>query len=311
MERSVFGSFEAVSGDEFSFLGERRNVVVSRLPLFAERLAKLRALASPPGYLHRFETLTPELALPECSRHRPERAGDIAWTDAGETGRLSVAMVHGSFDPFHLGHLFMGLDAVCDGSCDFAVYMPNADRERGGTTVKLDKGPFAWRARTALSGGVDDLFPALRYSSFGWRGGTVESHIRLLEANRPLLERLDRFDLLIVIGSDILHRKGFSDWTNRTYREILESVALPALGIRFKVVERYGYPVLREPMDALDFPWVSVKEVSFASSTAIRDDPIAAVWLYPGGLLPLESYLLYGQRANQALMRGAGRADNV
>jgi len=291
IELAVLRSFEAVSGGEFAFLGERRNAVLSRLPLFTERLRQLGLSNRLDGMVTPFETLSPDIRLPDCARHM----GCFVPPPSSPARELSVAMVHGSFDPFHLGHLFMGLDAVCDGSCDFAVFMPNADRENGGPTEKPSKSPFSWRARTLLSGGVDDFYPALRYSSFGSRGGTVESHLRLLLANRPRLADLDRFVLWIVLGSDIVRRPHFASWTNDTYREVLAGLALPNVEIRFRVVERAGFPLLREAMDTLDYAWISVPEVSLASSTAIRDDPVAAVWLYPGGVLALESYLLYAK----------------
>lgn len=299
METAVLKSFEALSGEEFDFLDARRRAVLSRLPLFIDCFRHLRMSERPLSIGFPFEILDPTFPLPANQRHESFLPAPAPGTlNGGElpVDELSVAMVHGSFDPFHLGHLFMGLDAVCDGTCDFALFMPNADRSRGGPTAKPDKSPFGWRTRTVLAGGVDDLFPALRYSSFGLKGGTVESHRRLLEANRPLLERLNRFELWIVIGSDILYRKDFEHWTNTTYRELASQVRLPSMEIRFRIVERPGYPFDPDQVRALDFPWTQVKEVSLASSTAIREDPVGAMWLYPGGVVALESFLLYGRR---------------
>ncbi len=292
METAVLKSFESITGEEFDFLEARRRAVLARLPLFIESFRQIRNLDRRPALECPFSIHDPAFPLGPSLRHRAE-TGKIA--PAASVDALSVAMVHGSFDPFHLGHLFMGLDAVRDGTCDFALFMPNADRMHGGATLKPDKSPFAWRSRTVLSGGVDDMFPALRYSSFGIRGGTVESHRRLLEANRPLLERLKSFELWIVIGSDILYRRGFEKWTNTTYRELVSLLRLPSLEIRFRIVERAGYAFNPELVRALDFPWTLVSEVSLASSTAIREDPIGAMWLYPGGVVALESFLLYGR----------------
>lgn len=290
MERAVSASFEAVTGEEFAFLGERRRDVLSSFPLFMEKIEALDTPARSAAIRTAFTTLDPDVPLsPDC-RHGAvslaPRAGD----------ELSFAVVHGSFDPFHLGHLFMGFNAVADHSCDFAIFMPNADSARGGSSLKRDKSPFAWRTRTALEGGVDDLYPALRLSSFGERGGTVDSHARLLAANRDTLIGYKRVRLWIVLGSDILHRQGFVEWTNSTYRSLLDAVRLSHLSVRFRIVERPGYSLLRDRLDALDFPWISVPEVSIASSTAIRTDPVRAVWLYPREVMALEAYLLYGKK---------------
>lgn len=302
IERSVRLSYSRLEEGEFSFLGSRREAVLSGLPSLLGRIASLKTAAARGSLAMDFALGGPETeadgpwpSLPEGSRHRR------ALLDPPAEGlrSLSLALVHGSFDPFHLGHLFMGLDAVADGTCDFALFMPNADRNQGGATVKPDKSPYPWRARTVLEGGVDDLFPAVRFCSFGYRGGTVESHLRLLEANRQLLCGIPETTLWIILGSDILYREGFAQWTNGTYGAILERAALEGLRVCFRVVERSGYPVLRDRLEALVFPWVTVSEISLASSSAVRADPVAAVWVYPGELGSLESFLLYGSPRHQ------------
>ena len=156
IEDAVDRSFSLLDGDEYAFLAHARDVILSRRALFfgiAEKIRRGMDSGEPERRIDPWASLsvteTPE-TFPRDSRHRAPPLHEGA-------SRLSVGIVHGSFDPFHLGHLLMGLAAVADGTCDFVIFMPNADRASGGSSEKPGKSAFDWRARTAFEGGVDDF----------------------------------------------------------------------------------------------------------------------------------------------------------
>jgi len=295
LEDAVIRSFSLIEREEYSFLGPMQETIASRLPLFhtiAERIKRRMQGWEPEGKIDPwagFVTTDDPHAFPATSRHRTVQLHEKPPASA----RLSFAVVHGSFDPFHLGHLLMGLDAVADGTCDFSVIIPNADRSAGGSTVKPEKSAHGWRMRTAFEGGVDDFFPVTRLSPFGSVDGTYSAYERLIGANRPLLDRLDEVTIVVIIGSDIAFREGFTAWTNDTYGKIRKLLPSRA-DLRFRIVAREGFTDCERYANTLDFPVTIVPEISCASSSAIRKDPVSAVWLYPRAVPLLESFLLYG-----------------
>jgi hypothetical protein len=290
---TVFRSFETIRDGEYDFLGDRRESVFEARSVLERLIGKIEAR------LIRDVTFNPwagfriadgDSIWPAESRHRT-----VALNEAPAT---SVGIVHGSFDPFHLGHLMMGLDAVADGSCSFSVFMPNADRAAGGTSLKPNKSSHSWRMRTVFAGGTDDFFPLTRASTFGCEGDTVCAYGRLIAENRELVEQGDGLDLVVIIGSDITLRPDFIVWTNPAYGRIRDAAPPGKIRIRFRVVERPGQDMtpdgrpIRDILDRLDFPWSVVPEISCASSSSIRQDRSAA-WLYPRAITLLEAFLLY------------------
>lgn len=295
LEDAVARSFSSIEGDEYSFLGDAKATILSRLALFQDITERVRHRTQ--GRENgrqidpwlRFETTDGSCSFPASARHRTVQlhAGYPA------SGILSVGVVHGSFDPFHLGHLLMGLDSVADGTCDFSVIIPNSDRSEGGSSDKPEKSAHGWRMRTAFEGGVDDCYPITRLSPFGRSGDVYAAYSRLIGENRDLIDACDRFEVVVILGSDIVFRPRFTEWTNATFSRIR-----PLLGphgtLSFRIVRRAGFDDCLEAARTLDFPVSVVHEVSCASSSSIRLDPVCAAWLYPRAVPLLESFLLYG-----------------
>ena len=286
--------------EEFLFLGEDREKILAQMPCLLGIASRIRARCSEnhsqiDPWLS-FETAESSAPFPPNSRHRTVHLHD----GLPSSGSLSVGLVQGSFDPFHMGHLLMGVDAVADGACDFTIFMPNADRSSGGDSAKPDKTIHEWRMRTAFAGGVDDFFPAARLSPFGGGGDTLFSFGCLFDRNRNLIERLAHFSVVAIFGSDVVLRPKFIEWTNMTYGKLRERSGGKA-EFRFRVVERPGYSGNSEISDILsrlDYPSIIVPEISCASSSSIRQDPFSAIWLYPRSVPLLEAFLLYGRPAH-------------
>lgn len=295
LEDAIARSFSSLEGDEYAFLADAKAAILSRFALFQHNIDRVRRRMQghEPGKKIdpwiQFETSDGSYPFPGLARHRTVQLRSGLPAD----GILSVGVVHGSFDPFHLGHLLMGLDAVADGTCDFSVIIPNSDRSEGGSSDKPGKSAHAWRMRTAFEGGVDDCFPIMRLSSFGRSGDVYAAYSRLIGENRGLIDACDRVEMVVILGSDIVFRPRFTEWTNAAFSRIR-----PLLGPRgtlsFRIVRRAGFDDCIKSARTLDFAVSVVPEVSCASSSSIRLDPVSAAWLYPRAVPLLESFLLYG-----------------
>jgi hypothetical protein len=216
-----------------------------------------------------------------------------------------------------MGHLLSALDALADGTCDFVVIMPNADNLAGGSSLKPNKSSHSWRMRTCFEGGVDDLFPALRLSSFGAQGDTVQAYKALLEANREVIDSLEGLELVVIVGSDIVLRERFAELTKDYFRRIAACRKDGKIHLSLRVVQRLdfvctlfpGSPIeeglsdtpealaeldrIRRITQSLDCPVSITREVSCASSSSIKHDRGSEIWLYPRSVPLLEALLLY------------------
>jgi hypothetical protein len=299
IRNAVARSFAALGESEYDFLAERRDAILAIRPALEAQLAIVERRLSTDFRFNPwlpFRTSEGVGAWPAQSRHRLVPLD----RDAAIPSALSIAFVQGSFDPFHLGHLAMGLDAVSAGACQFACYVPNADAARGGPGGKPNKSAFPWRLRTALAGGVDDFWPLTRASTFGIDGNVIESYAAFARENADVIDALDRVEFVAVIGSDVVFRPNFVAWTNAVYGQVPRLRGDGKLGLSFRVVARTGYEAdsggrtVADIVRALDFPAVIVPELSCASSSSVRRGDEGAAWLYPRSIPLLEAFLLYG-----------------
>ncbi|HNY22427.1 MAG TPA: hypothetical protein PKO22_09805 [Treponemataceae bacterium] len=295
---AIVRSFETILDDEYDFLGSRRDLILQERPCLERLLSRIESrLVLDPSFnpWAGFCVSLDDKGYSPSSRHRT--------VSLNVAPPRSVGVVHGTFDPFHLGHLIMGLDAIADGSCDLIVYMPNSDRSAGGSSVKPNKSAHPWRMRTVLSGGADDFFPLTRVSTFAREGDLARAYGRLVDANREIVEGPSGLDIVIIIGSDIVLRPDFIEWSNPAYARIAALAPGGGLRLRFRVVERGGHSAsadgraVRDILRDFDFPHEIVSEVSGASSSSIKQDCASAVYLYPREISLLEAFLLYSPDA--------------
>lgn len=295
---AIVRSFETILDEEYDFLGARRDLILRERPSLERLLSRIESrLLLDPSFnpWAGFCVSLDGKGYPPSSRHQS--------VILNVAPPRSVGIVHGTFDPFHLGHLMMGLDAIADGSCDLIVYMPNSDRSSGGSSVKPNKSAHPWRMRTALSGGADDFFPLTRVSDFAREGDLARAFERLVDANRHIVCGPSGLDIVVIIGSDIVLRPDFIEWSNPAYARIASLAPTGGLRLSFRVVERNGHSAspdgraLREILRDFDFPHEIVNEVSPASSSSIKQDHANAVYLYPREVSLLEAFLLYSSDA--------------
>jgi len=291
---AIVRSFETILDDEYDFLGPRRDRILTERSFLERLLSRIESrLVLDPSFnpWAEFCVSLDGKGYPSSSRHRT--------VCLNVAPPRSIGVVHGTFDPFHLGHLMMGLDAIACGACDLIVYMPNSDRSAGGSAVKPNKSAHPWRMRTVLSGGADDFFPLTRVSTFGREGDIARSYGQLVDANRELIDGPSGLDLVVIIGSDIVLRPDFIEWSNPAYARVAALSPTGGLRLRFRVVERGGHDVapdgrtVREILRGFDFPYEVASELSCASSSSIKQDGSCAIYLYPREITLLEAFLLY------------------
>jgi len=297
---AVSRRYDELDGEAFSFLGGLREETKAHRPRLLELLDRILIRYAFEGRVDpwmTFDATEGQLrSFPEDSRHRT-----VALDAPSGPGRpLSIALVHGSFDPFHLGHLYMGLEWVADGSSDFVLYMPNADSWHTTSPLKPAKNDYAWRARTVLEGGVDDFYPISRLSPLGKRGKTPWEICSLLERNAELIDGSERLDLTVVIGGDVTSRPGFAEWMNEMYGRVATFRGGGKVRLRFKIIEREPGSASRvaEQAAGLAFPFDVVSSVFSASSSAIRRAERYSDNLYPGSLALLEPLFRYRPAAD-------------
>jgi hypothetical protein len=292
---AVSRRYDSLDGEPYSFLGGLREQAKAHRPRLLEILDRILIRYAFEGSVDPWTTFDategPLRSFPEDSRHRT-----IALERAPGPGRpLSIALVHGSFDPFHLGHLYMGLECVAEGSSDFVIYMPNADHWHSTSPLKPGKNDYAWRARTVFAGGVDDFYPISRLSPLGKRGTTPWEICSLLERNAELIDGSEGIVLTIVIGGDVTSRPDFAERTNEMYGRVASFRGGGAVRLRFRIVEREsgGSGALAEAASGLAFPFEIARSVSSAASSEIRRAECYSENLYPGSLALLEPLFRY------------------
>jgi|GEM_PF-1204286 len=292
---AVSRRYDELDGEAFSFLGGLREETKAHRPRLLELLDRILIRYAFEGRVDpwmTFDATEGQLrSFPEDSRHRT-----IALDEPSRPGRrLSIALVHGSFDPFHLGHLYMGLECVADGSSDFVIYMPNADHWHSTSPLKPGKNDYAWRARTVFVGGVDDFYPISRLSPLGKRGKTPWEICSLLERNAELIDGSEGIVLTVVIGGDVTSRPGFAEKTNEMYGRVASFRGGGKVSLRFRIVERESgsADTLSDQAGGLAFPFTVVGSVSSAASSAIRRAECYSDNLYPGSLTLLEPLFRY------------------
>ncbi len=298
IENNVLASYESLDDiEEFDYLDSLRKSLKNHRPEILELLAQIRKQFISKNKINPWLNFkiynTDDKHYNSYNRHTTLELNK----NLPANKVLKVGIISGTFDPFHIGHLLMGLNHLANGTSDFVVYLPNADAWINRDPAKPNKSNYNWRFKTVMDGGVEDMFPLLRVSSFRRHGED------LILNNQELIDQLDKIEFNVIIGSDILKKPNMVNKLKSDYKTLQQMGNHPGkINFTFHIIQRKN-SILNETEIAeirkeLSFPIIIESSVSDASTTASSSQLKEGLIdnfsnLYPSSLNLLGAYIRY------------------
>ena len=148
-----------------------------------------------------------------------------------------------------------------------------------------------------MNGGVEDLFPLLRVSSLGRQGEPPWEIADLILNNQELIDKLDKIEFNIIIGSDVFKRPGILTKLESDYKNLQQMGNPKKINFNFHIVQRAGSEInpaeIKEIESVLSFPVTIEPSVSDASSSNFKEGTGNFSNFYPSSLKLLEPFIRY------------------
>jgi len=300
----VIHSYDSLDSQDFGYLGTIRESVKSYRPEIMDLLHKIRDQYATKKQINPWQSFKISTGdLPYYNGYARHSSLELH-NELPAENTIKVGIVGGTFDPFHLGHLLMGLNHLANGLSDFVVYVPNADIWGGKYPSKPNKNDYEWRFKTVMNGGVEDLFPLLRVAYLKRQGEPPWEIADLILNNQELIDKLDMIEFNIIIGSDVLKRPGIlskceSDYTN------LQRMGKPEkINFNFYAVQRKDSELTDADITyikkSLSFKLTIEPSILNMSSSNFKDSAGNTSNFYPSSLPLLESFIRYRNMISSA-----------
>ncbi|HOV99089.1 MAG TPA: hypothetical protein PK595_05915 [Bacteroidota bacterium] len=293
----VIHTYDALDSKDFGYLGSLRESIKSYRPEVIDLLQKIRdqyAIKKQINPWQSFNISKGDLRYYDgYARH-----SSMALKEELPVNKIiRVGIIGGTFDPFHLGHLLMGLNHLAHGLSDFVVYVPNADAWIGKNPSKPNKNNYEWRFKTVMNGGVEDIFPLLRVAYLKRQGEPPWEIADLILNNQELIDKLDRIEFNIIIGSDVLKRPGIIKKFESDYKNLQKMGKPEKINFNFHAVQRKGAELTDADIDRIKdsftFKLTIEPFISDASSSNFKEGDGSFCCFYPSSMTLLESFIRY------------------